>query len=494
MSVSPSDLSNLLPAIERFSDVKLLCIGDIMLDRFVYGSVDRISPEAPIPVMKQTHETSMLGGAGNVVRNMVSLGAQCCFMSVVGDDAIGKKLLSLVGESPLVTPYILTQNGRRSTEKTRYIAGTQQLLRSDYETSAAINADIEDQLIQLAEQEIGHYQLVVLSDYGKGVLTDRVIRAVIETAARHKVAVFVDPKRRDLAAYQGATLLSPNLAELSASMQDRPLSSEDSITHAALTLIQQHHFAHLLVTRGKDGMTLVDHTAAITHIPAQAREVFDVSGAGDTAMATLACAYASGLTLPQAAQLANIAAGIVVGRLGTATIFRTDLKVALHAYQSTAGHAKIAARDMAALMVQSWKEQGLKVGFTNGCFDVLHVGHLQSLGEAKLHCDRLVVAINSDASVSRLKGPSRPINAEMDRATMMAALDSVDLVTIFREDTPEALIEQLLPNVLMKGADYAENQVVGGEFVKSYGGVVVLLPLKQGYSSTTIIEKTRQTS
>lgn len=492
--MSGTDLSALLSAVERFSDVKLLCIGDVMLDRFVYGNVDRISPEAPIPVMKQSHEISMLGGAGNVVRNMVSLGAQCCFMSVVGDDAIGKKLLSLVGESPLVTPYILTQSGRRSTEKTRYIAGTQQLLRSDYETSEPISTDLEDQLIQLAQQEVGHYQLVVLSDYGKGVLTDRVIQAVIEAAQLHKIPVFVDPKRRDLGAYRGATLLSPNLAELSASTQDQPMSNDDSITHAALTLMQQHHFRHMLVTRGKDGMTLVDHTAAITHIPAQAREVFDVSGAGDTAMATLACAYASGLALPQAAHLANLAAGIVVGRLGTATIFRTDLKVALHGYQANAQHAKIAARDMAALIVQSWKEQGLKVGFTNGCFDVLHVGHLQSLNEAKLHCDRLVVALNSDASVSRLKGPARPINAEMDRATMIAALDGVDLVTIFREDTPEALIEALKPDVLMKGADYAENQVVGGDYVKSYGGKIVLLPLKDGYSSTATIEKTRQTS
>lgn len=489
-----TDFSGLLPVIERFSDVKLLCIGDIMLDRFVYGSVDRISPEAPIPVMKQTHESSMLGGAGNVVRNMVSLGAQCCFMSVVGDDAIGKKLLSLVGESSLVTPYILTQSGRRSTEKTRYIAGTQQLLRSDYETSEAISTEIEDQLIQLAVQEIRHYQLVIISDYGKGVLTDRVLNAVITAANERHVPVFVDPKRRDLVAYQGATLLSPNLAELSASAGDAPLLDDDAVLQAALGLMQQHHFQHMLITRGKDGMTWVDHTGAATHIPAQAREVFDVSGAGDTAMATLACAKACGLSFVQAAQLANMAAGIVVGRLGTATIFRTDLKVALHSYEANAQHAKIASRDMAALMVQSWKEQGLKVGFTNGCFDVLHVGHLQSLNEAKLHCDRLVVAINSDASVSRLKGPSRPINAEMDRATMMAALDGVDMVTIFREDTPETLIELLKPDVLMKGADYTENQVVGGDYVKSYGGRIVLLPLKQGYSSTTIIEKTRQTS
>ncbi len=475
--------------VESFASARILCIGDIMLDRFVYGTVSRISPEAPIPVLARTREDVMLGGAGNVVRNIVSLGAKACFISVVGDDTTGRELIQLIGKEPRIEPYLLTAQGRPTTHKTRYIAGNQQLLRSDYETTAALSDELHDQILQLATEELPNYQALILSDYGKGLLTPRLTQALITLANQLEIPVFIDPKQRNFAAYKGAFLLSPNLAELTRAADKDACTDEAELSRTAQSMLEAHQLSNLLVTRGKDGMSLFSASQPPHHITAQAREVFDVSGAGDTAIATLTVAYASGCALTEAAELANLAAGIVVGKLGTATIHRTDLKTALYTRDNSRSQSKILPQDLAASTIKNWQAQGLQVGFTNGCFDLLHAGHLSLLQDASAQCDKLIVAINADASVKRLKGESRPLNNEIDRAMLLAAMDPVDLVVIFREDTPLELLQLLKPDRLMKGADYTLEQVVGRELVEAYGGKTCLIPLREGYSSTNLIKK-----
>lgn len=494
MLSDPEQLPEHIAQIERFSNARILCVGDIMLDRFIYGEVTRISPEAPIPVMKRQHEQSMLGGAGNVVRNIVSLGASCCFISVIGEDATGRTLTQLVGEQERLEPYLMSEKNRRSTEKSRFVCGNQQLLRCDDEEVKPISKVSEDKLLKLVEQSLPDYPLLVLSDYAKGVLSDRVIRGCIELAKQAGVPVYIDPKRPQIEVYRGATLLSPNLLELKQTSSRAELQRDDDIAAIAKAQCNQYDIEQLLVTRGKDGLSLIGKSAEIVHVEAHEREVFDVSGAGDTVIATLAVAVASGVALPIAAELANLAASIVVGRLGTATIYRTDLKAALHQLDTTTSHRKIASIDMASAMVDSWRQEGQTIGFTNGCFDLLHVGHLQSLQDAKQHCDKLIVATNSDESVRRLKGDSRPINREMDRAALLAGLSCVDLVVIFRDDTPVSLIERFKPDVLMKGSDYKKEDVVGHDIVEAYGGRIELLPLKDGYSSSEMIQKAKVAS
>ena len=301
--------------------------------------------------------------------------------------------------------------------------------------------------------------------------------------------MFVDPKQRDVSVYAGATVLSPNLKELALAAAVDGFADDAAIISAAQKLITAHQFQYLLVTRGDQGMTLVDAEGLIAHLPAMAQQVFDVSGAGDTVIATLASTYAAGAPMTLAAELANLAGGIVVGRLGTAVVHRTDLTAALYTHRAVALQQKILPADTARDMCENWRRDGLTIGFTNGCFDIMHAGHISLLGDAKKRCDKLIVALNTDASVRALKGPTRPVNREMDRAQILAALGMVDAVVLFDDDTPLALIDLLRPDILMKGADYTREQVVGYELVESYGGRVELLPLKDGYSTTAIIKK-----
>jgi len=477
-----------LAAIDRFADARILCIGDVMLDRFVYGQVERISPEAPIPVVRYEREDMMLGGAGNVLRNLVSLGASASFIAVIGGDEAGSAILRLTGEQPRCSPYLVVDRTRRSTEKTRYIAQGQQMFRADKEEPAPLSVSVEKQLCQMMEQEIPACDLVLLSDYAKGGLSDSVLAAIMKMAATHGKPVIADPKSRDFTRYKGAFLLTPNLRELSVAA-GKNLSGEAEIAQAARDQMKRGGIAAMIVTLGAAGMLVVPGSGDTTYIPAQKRDVFDVSGAGDTVIATLAAALSTGQTVEDAAYLANIAAGIVVGRAGTATVYRTDLKTAVHTQDVTTGAAKIYPQDLAAEQVESWRHDGLTVGFTNGCFDIVHPGHLALLTDAKARCDRLIVAINADASVKRLKGESRPVNGEMERAMLLAELRAVDMVVIFREDTPQEILARLKPDVLMKGGDYTLDQVVGRDLVEAYGGRVVILPLREGYSTTATIAK-----
>jgi D-beta-D-heptose 7-phosphate kinase / D-beta-D-heptose 1-phosphate adenosyltransferase len=483
-----TELSALVERVEKLRGTMVLCVGDAMLDRFVYGSVERISPEAPIPVLCVERETAMLGGAGNVVRNLVAVGAAPAFVSVVGDDTAGREVTRLVGEHGEIDPCIVVEPGRQTTIKTRFFASNQQLLRADRESRSPVGDAIRAQLLQRVERLLPKAGVMVLSDYGKGVLAAPIAAELIRRANAAGKQVIVDPKGTDYTIYAGATLVTPNRKELHEAT-GLSVDSDEQVVAAARHLIDTCGFQAVLVTRSQDGMTLVRADGEITHLAAEAREVFDVSGAGDTVVATLAAALASGATLAEAAHLANVAAGIVVGKVGTAVAYGDELVVALHHEDLTLGESKIVPVAAAAEIIDRWRRKGQSVGFTNGCFDLLHPGHVSILAQAKGACDRLVVGLNSDASVQRLKGPTRPVQSEASRATVLSSLATVDLVVIFGEDTPLDLIGALKPDVLVKGADYTIDKVVGAELVQSWGGKVVLAELVDGQSTTNTIRK-----
>ncbi|MEO0034491.1 MAG: hypothetical protein RLZZ501_514 [Pseudomonadota bacterium] len=483
-----TELSALADRVDRLQGVSVLCVGDVMLDRFVYGSVDRISPEAPIPVLRIERETAMLGGAGNVVRNLVALGARPGFVAAVGDDPAGAEIGRLVAAHADIDAGLVIEPGRQTTIKTRFFASNQQLLRGDRENRGAVGAATAAALLDAAAARLGRAGVMVLSDYGKGVLTAEAVAALITRAEAAGTPVVVDPKGSDYSVYRGATVVTPNRKELHEAT-GLAVDSDDEVVAAARRLIETCGIRTVLVTRSQDGMTLVEGTGAVHHLPAEAREVFDVSGAGDTVVATLAAALASGAGLPEAARLANVAAGIVVAKVGTAVAYADELVAALHHDDLTAGDTKIVPAAIAADRVARWRAKGLKVGFTNGCFDLLHPGHVAILTQARAACDRLVVGLNSDASVRRLKGSTRPVQSEAARATVLSSLAPVDLVVIFGEDTPLALIETLRPDVLVKGADYTVATVVGAEQVQSWGGRVVLAELIEGQSTTNTIRR-----
>lgn len=473
--------------VDRFGSVRVLCVGDVMLDCFVYGHVDRISPEAPIPVLRVEREAAMLGGAGNVVRNIVGLGASVEFVSVVGSDSAGLEVTGLVGQLQGVEPHLLVERQRQTTIKRRFVAGSQQLLRADQETVAPLGEATVADVVRLVQAAVADCDVMVLSDYAKGVLTPRGLQAMIAAAQIAGKPVIVDPKGVDFSRYRGATLLKPNRRELAEATQ-MDVDSDAAVERAARKIITACGVEAVLCTRGVDGMTLVT-SQDVHHLPAVAQEVFDVSGAGDTVVATLAVGIAAGLSWLDAARLANVAAGIVVGKVGTAVAYAADLVRALHSADAAARGNKIATRTEAVEAVARWRRQGLRVGFTNGCFDLLHPGHVSLIAQAKAACDRLIVGLNSDESVRRLKGKDRPIQGEAARASVLASLADVDLVVVFEEDTPLALIEALRPDVLVKGADYRLDQVVGADLVQSWGGRVLLAELMPGHSTTATIRR-----
>ena len=476
--------SELAAAVRRFTDAAILCVGDVMLDHYVYGEVERISPEAPIPVLHVHREQRWLGGAGNVVRNLAALGARTCFLGVVGDDAAGREVECLAGE-PGIEPHILVERGRVTPVKTRYVAGTQQLLRADRETAGPLSPPLREDLLRLFEQTLPEHQVVVISDYAKGLLAGGTAGAVVAAARAAGRKVIVDPKGSDWSRYAGADVVKPNRREL-ALASGRPVDSDPEVIEAARALMKVHGFGAILVSLTQEGMVLVE-PGAVHRLAAEAREVFDVSGAGDTAVATLAAALAVGCALPDAARLANAAAGIVVGRIGTAVVHREELAEA--AIRQRGDVAKVASLAAAADRVATWRGQGLRIGFTNGCFDLLHPGHVGLLAQARAACDRLVVGLNSDASVKRLKGDSRPVQNQAARAEVLASLASVDLVVVFDEDTPLELIRQVRPAVLVKGSDYAKKDVVGHDVVEAGGGEVILVDLVPGHSTSSMVAR-----
>ncbi len=476
--------------LEALAGARVLVVGDVMLDRFVYGAVERISPEAPIPVLRIEREAAMLGGAGNVLRNLAALGVATDLVAVVGDDAAGREVRGLALKETGDGCRLLVHQGRPTTIKERYIAAGQQLLRTDREAAQPLAPEAARELVAAARAALAGAGALVLSDYGKGAIEPATLGALIEAAGSAGCPVVVDPKGRDFGIYRGATLVTPNRHELEQA-SSLPTASDGDVALAAQAIIDTCGIEAVLATRGPQGMTLVGAggKGGPLHLPAAAREVFDVSGAGDTVAAVAAAALAAGLSLEDAARLANVAAGIVVGKLGTAVAKPAEMLHALHASDLLAAEAKVVDLEAMLGRARRWRGAGLRVGFTNGCFDLLHPGHISLFEQARAACDRLIVGLNSDASVRRLKGAGRPVQSEAARAAVLASLASVDLVVIFAEDTPLALIEALEPEVLVKGADYARDQVVGAEVVERHGGRVVLAEITPGYSTTRVIEK-----
>lgn len=471
-----------------FAAARVLVVGDVMLDRFVYGGVERISPEAPIPVMRIEREIVMPGGAGNVARNLAALGARVALFGLAGDDVAADQLNEVLALEPGIEAHLVVDETWHTIEKTRFIGSRQQLLRVDRESLAQPSEDAVDALIKAALEALADNAVLVLSDYAKGAVGDRVLSKLIKAAAKGGKPVLVDPKGSDYRRYRGATLVTPNRAE-AALATGESCNDDASAVVAARKLVNDAGIANVLVTRGAAGMTLVQGQEAPLHLQAEAREVFDVSGAGDTVVATIAAALAVGRPLPQAARLANLAAGIVVGKIGTAVVHPEELRLALHMPDPHGIEAKIATPQQAAERVALWRSRGERIGFTNGVFDLLHPGHLALLSDVRAQCDRLIVAINADASVKKLKGDSRPVQDERHRAGLLAALTLVDLVIVFAEDTPIPLLELLKPDLLVKGGDYTVDQVVGADIVRAYGGEVQVARHVAGQSTTATIRK-----
>jgi D-beta-D-heptose 7-phosphate kinase / D-beta-D-heptose 1-phosphate adenosyltransferase len=471
----------------------VLCVGDLMLDEFVYGEVSRISPEAPAPVLAVQRSETDIGGAGNVARNIASLGARCMFVGLIGDDVAGAGLKTALARESLIESVLVCDPSRPTTRKVRFVSEhfSTHMLRADWELAVPAAADTEQKLIDAVLPLLPRADIVLLSDYAKGVLTARVIRNVIDTARKLGKRVIVDPKSPNLAIYRGATVLKPNRREFAEATRSRA-DSEQDIAAAAQEIMQLADCDAVLVTQSEHGMTLVPREGEAVHVPGLPVRVRDVSGAGDTVAAALAVTLAAGADWETALRVANAAAAVAVSKKGAAVVTPAELRRRILPHAFLAAEEKIVA-DSGELdaQLQLWRKQDLRIGFTNGCFDILHPGHVKLLTAARGACDRLIVGLNSDASVKRLKGETRPVQNERARAEVLAALEAVDLVVLFEEDTPVNLITHIKPSVLVKGADYSLEQVVGREIVEAHGGEVRLVEILPGFSTTSLVDRAR---
>ncbi len=464
----------------------ILIVGDSMLDIYVFGTVERISPEAPVPIMRQRQTREDAGGAANVALNVVGLGGVAHLISCVGADADGDRLAAVLAAAG-VTLDLVRSDARSTTVKTRFSVGQHQIMRLDKEDASAVTAACEQEILAAIENRIASCGLVVLSDYNKGMLTDRILAETIGRASACGVPVIVDPKRREFSAYRGATYIKPNLAELERAT-GLPVASDEEIDRAA-RVVAAATAASILVTRSEAGMSLVDPGGPSMHMPTHAREVFDVTGAGDTAIAAVGLGLASGCSSAEAMAFANLAAGLAVSKPGTAVVLADEVEAerSLLAVDDAVSRGALVTFETAARLRRIWKRQGLVVGFTNGCFDLLHPGPVALLREAAQACDRLILGLNGDASVRRLKGAGRPVQTEGSRAAVLGAVEHVDIVVVFDEDTPSTLIDLLVPDILVKGADYKIEEIVGADTVIKAGGRVLTVDLVPGQSTTRLV-------
>ncbi|HJT39409.1 MAG TPA: D-glycero-beta-D-manno-heptose-7-phosphate kinase [Sphingobium sp.] len=479
---------------QDLSFVRTICVGDLMLDRFVYGAVTRISPESPVPIISIERTDSIPGGAANVTRNIASLSGECSLVGVIGNDKVGSDLIGALSAFEHIHFIPIMDDGRPTSEKTRFVAQGQQLLRADHERVYSVSDSAEERIYACAVELLQSRDILVISDYAKGVVTDGLLRRLIPAARLAGVPVIIDPKSSDLARYAGATILTPNISEARAAT-GMMITTDAEAEAAGLKMLDMAQCDAILLTRSEQGMSLFRRDQAPVHIGASAREVFDVSGAGDTVVATLAVALGGGMTMEDSARMANAAAGLVVGKRGTATVSISEVQEELNRLAEQ--HLQIPSGKVRSLRAarierEDWAARGMAVGFTNGCFDILHLGHVKLLEFARSQCDRLIVGLNSDASVKRLKGPTRPLNMEMDRAQILAALAFVDQVVIFEEDTPLAAIQALQPDLLIKGADYRIEEIVGADVVQARGGRVVTFDLLPDRSTSRTIVQARQ--
>ena len=480
-------------ALGLVRDQTVVCVGDLMLDDFVYGEVGRISPEAPAPVLAVAKSELVVGGAGNVARNIAALGTRCVFIGVVGDDEAGRTLAAKLRSEPLIETHLIVDSSRPTTRKVRFVSEhhSTHLLRADWELSARLDEKTEHAVLEQALAALPRADSIVLSDYAKGLLTPRLVRSLIDAANRLGKPMIVDPKGKDFSIYAGATLITPNRQEL-ADVTRHALAGEADIEAAAAELNRSLGTQAVLVTRSEAGMSLIPAKGEPVHLAAYTVKVRDVSGAGDTVAAVLAAMLAADVGFEVAMRAANAAAAVVVGKRGTATVSAAELRARILPAASLAPEEKIIF-DWAVLdeRLTEWRRQALRIGFTNGCFDILHPGHIKLLTQSRAACDRLIVGLNDDASVKRLKGEGRPMQDVHARAEVLAALEAVDLVVVFGQDTPLELIRRVRPKVLLKGGDYRRDQVVGREIVERDGGEVLLIDLVPGFSTTDIVRKSR---
>ncbi|MDF2939957.1 MAG: Bifunctional protein hldE [Gammaproteobacteria bacterium] len=470
--------------MHNLSSAKVLVIGDIMLDNYWIGQTSRISPEAPVPVVHVKEQYAKAGGAGNVALNITSLLGKAVLVGFTGNDEASSKLHKILSDGKVDCEFEQLVN-KPTITKLRILSQNQQLIRTDFEENFT---DVPTQaLLEKFTEALKECNAVILSDYGKGTLSDT--ESLIKAARKHKVPVLVDPKGSDFSRYHGATMITPNLKEFETVVGK--CLNENDLVEKGLKLIKDCHLEALLVTRGAEGMSLIRPGHEPIHMPTEAREVYDVTGAGDTVIAVMAMGIGAGYDLPTSMRLANASAGVVVGKIGTATVNPNELEAALHHDH----HLRTGVVDEALLkqIIKNLSSQGEKVVMTNGCFDILHAGHVDYLRAARELGDRLIVAVNDDESVKRLKGPERPINSLEHRMKLLAALSFVDWVVPFSEDTPERIIGYLLPDILVKGADYQVHQIAGAPAVLANGGEVKTITLTPGCSTTNIIKKARST-
>jgi D-beta-D-heptose 7-phosphate kinase/D-beta-D-heptose 1-phosphate adenosyltransferase len=478
------DLAELQALLSALSGPRIVCVGDVMVDRFVYGDVNRLSPEAPIPVLARSHELVMLGAAGNVARNVAALGGQVALVGLVGGDAEASEALRLVGDERGVEGFLVADPVRPTTLKTRFLSGGQQLLRVDLEDSRPADGEVGRRLAETVTHACRGAAVVLISDYGKGAVTDAVIAAARVSGAR----VIVDSKGPAFRRYGPVELIKPNAVEL-ASATGRATATDAEVAAAIGEALPLCEAGAILVTRGARGMSLGERGRPVRHFPGSPREVFDVSGAGDTSIAALGLALAGGAPIEQAIAFSMLAAGVAVTKAGTAVVRQEEMLEAAQAAHPLAAGRKIVAGQRLVEAVARWRAMGLRIGLTNGCFDILHRGHVAYLNQARSWCDRLIVGLNTDRSVRALKGEGRPVNDLESRALVLAGMGCVDLVAPFDGDTPIQLIEQVRPDVLVKGADYAASEIVGADLVKTWGGEVRLADLVDGYSTTAAIAR-----
>jgi D-beta-D-heptose 7-phosphate kinase/D-beta-D-heptose 1-phosphate adenosyltransferase len=488
------DLQRLSESLSQLVDTPVLVVGDLMIDEYVWGHVNRVSPEAPVQIVESEREEHTLGGAGNVVKNLVSLEAQVFVSSVVDTGDTGTLIVKELRKLGLQSSGVFKNPDKVSSRKTRILSleNSQQILRVDRESALPISEKDEHNILGYLDTHIGRFKAIVLSDYAKGVLTESLIQQIIARARGKDIPVIVDPKGSAYEKYRGASIITPNKREAETVLNTH-IENDETLQRTGRSLLNRLKTDAILITLGKDGMVLFEKGRKTLQIPARRKEVFDVTGAGDTVISLLGLGVASGLPLREAIEIANIAAGIVVGKIGTATVTLQEIidDVLQHTLYSSNKVLELKALNR---IVEDRRSGGKQIVFTNGCFDILHMGHTSFLQQARQLGDLLIVGLNSDESVRRLKGPHRPVVPMKERAAILSSLAGVDYITIFDEDTPINLIRTLKPDVLVKGDDYKKEEVVGGEIVESYGGKVELIKLLKGVSTTSIIERIVQTA
>jgi D-beta-D-heptose 7-phosphate kinase/D-beta-D-heptose 1-phosphate adenosyltransferase len=478
-------MESLKKYLPLFRGKKVLVFGDLMLDEHIWSRVTRISPEAPVPIAEVARTTHVPGGCGNVATNIAALGGTPCLVGIIGNDSSGDKLVKALGKAKVPAAYLIRDNDRPTILKSRLIAGSQQMVRVDREDRTLVSPLLAKKITARLKELITRVDAVIISDYEKGAVTPELCRFLIKLAAKHHKPVAVDPKGIDYTKYRGTTIITPNLKE--AALAARVVIRDESdLKKAGQALLRSVKSRFVLITRGKEGMSLFDPKGQ-TNIPAIPREVFDITGAGDAVIATLCLALAAGATMKQSAIIANYAGSIVVGKVGTAPCYFAELEVALEGREPIARKIKL-RQEMAALS-KNLRNEGNRIVFTNGCFDILHLGHVRYLREAKKLGDILIVGVNSDASVTALKGPDRPYVSELERAEILASLECVDFVVLFGELRPDNLIRAVRPHLHVKGGDYKAAALPEKKLVESLGGQVVVIPPIKGRSTTNIVAK-----